>query len=888
MNVDKLTQPFSKFEVGTVFSLENEPSVQALVKFHTAESIQIWQTLSSDSVPEVVVASTYTPVSSDWIIVAITLVLLLLFLWYTFKFFRWILRGIVTFINRFKKSPRAKAADSIATGAFILESENTGLRISSSQVAEPSASDEYSSYQRATRSRASGSRSKRKTNLVGSTSVLVGDTQSSQHWHREAPLTTVVTKTVPVSGKEKGSSWVRPGKTVTVAKRKIRGMVYVGAAPTDGGYSEPDNAFINPSLSVAKKGGDWGGKDLSYWPNYSHLTPRARATYLDWLAEGKTRLADPGYMFLYFYGLERRYFRDKTKEKERMLIVEEVQRLYNLFYDNRSSARYLGAFLDVASLTDANHIPAPDILPDARKTSDLPVSLKVGIALQIDANAPLSAKWLRAWYFLDADTRFRTPAKRCGEEFAALFDALFERDYPDGMPLRRPKRKLKVIYHAASGKFKADRTDSVGDLADISSLRKPLTIAERIAHEATEALEKYSRLVGKDAEARGTIAAHALLPVEIRHQFPCAEAEAIADWASAVIRQGGLVDAAGLLQKINGSRPDRFTRKQLTDASDTMLGMGVGVAPDPRFALRSPKFGEPVILFDLPENTHSLDVSTLFGAAALRVATATMVAQVDGVVSVEEEAVIDSIVNETPNLSPAERLRLSATARWMRAVPPDMAMMRKRIKSAPDAARNAVAELAVQMAAADGSASTDEIGQLEKLYKTLGLDTRQLYSNLHSAVAAPADEPVTVRPAERGAEGLQVPAEKPSLRTTTIGLDQAKIAKISEDTKNVSVLLGSIFGTDEPEADEQDEAVFDETDSLPGLTPKLTVFLRELAEREHWSELEFEKIVRDHGLMAAGSLEAINEWSFTTYGRVFLDEYEGYDVDPEIATELRD
>jgi len=147
MNVDKLTQPFSKFEVGTVFSLENEPSVQALVKFHTAESMQIWQTLSSDSVPEEVVASTYTPVSSDWIIVAITLVLLLLFLWYTFKFFRWILRGIVTFINRFKKSPRAKAADSIATGAFILESENTGLRISSSQVAEPSASDEYSSYQ---------------------------------------------------------------------------------------------------------------------------------------------------------------------------------------------------------------------------------------------------------------------------------------------------------------------------------------------------------------------------------------------------------------------------------------------------------------------------------------------------------------------------------------------------------------------------------------------------------------------------------------------------------------------------------------------------------------------------------------------------------------------
>lgn len=686
----------------------------------------------------------------------------------------------------------------------------------------------------------------------------------------------------PRAGRRNAWGWVPPGESVTVAGRDIGGMVYVGSPPREGRYGAPDNAFIDPSRPVARHGDDRDGDDLPYWPNYAHLSPRARATYLDWLADGRTRRVDPGYMFLYFYGLERRYFREAPDEDERRLLVAEVARLRALFGGNRSASRYLGAFLDAAALGQGSG----DAPPDTKARGGLPLALRVGLARRVEAEQPLDAPWLRAWYLSDEETRLRTPARRCAPEFAALFDAIFARDHPNGLPLRRPRRKLEASYHAASGGFEADLSDIIGDLRDVTSLRKPLTTAATIAEEATAALEGFSRLLGRDADARGTLAAHALLPAEIRDRFPCAEADELAGWVRACIAQGGQVDALDLLERLTGARPDRLTRKRLTDASDTLLPLGVGMAPDPRFALRAPKAGEPVILFDLPPDTRALEVSDGFRAAALRVGIATMIAQADDTVDAAEAAGIDAIVSGTPGLSAPERLRLSATARWMRAVPPDMALLRKRMKDAPLPAREAFAALAVEIAAADGEAAPEEIAQLEKLYKALGLDPSGLYGALHGAISEASDEPVTMRPAAPAPDGPAIPPEREKA-PGGIGLDMERVATIGADTRDVSTLLGSIFAGDEPEEEPEAPAPSDPA-TLPGLTPAQTALARELATRDHWPEAEFEAAATRHGLMPAGAVEAINDWAFAAHDRAYLDEYDGYDIDPDIAAEIGD
>ena len=113
------------------------------------------------------------------------------------------------------------------------------------------------------------------------------------------------------SARSSKSGWVPSNETASVAGRNIGGMVYVGTPPllNTYGYHDKCRAYIDPSLSVARSGTDKAGDGMPYWPGYSDISPRCRATYLEWLASGRSDAPyNPGYMFLYFYGLEPRFF----------------------------------------------------------------------------------------------------------------------------------------------------------------------------------------------------------------------------------------------------------------------------------------------------------------------------------------------------------------------------------------------------------------------------------------------------------------------------------------------------------------------------------------------------------------------------------------------------
>ena len=84
-------------------------------------------------------------------------------------------------------------------------------------------------------------------------------------------------------------------------------MIYFGKPDRSNAY--PHNSLIDPTLSVSPRG-DPDGTTLGYWPSYATLDPRARRTYLEWLVAGRPGGAPIGYVFLYFYGLERRLIVD--------------------------------------------------------------------------------------------------------------------------------------------------------------------------------------------------------------------------------------------------------------------------------------------------------------------------------------------------------------------------------------------------------------------------------------------------------------------------------------------------------------------------------------------------------------------------------------------------
>lgn len=677
------------------------------------------------------------------------------------------------------------------------------------------------------------------------------------------------------------SAWVPKGETAVVAGREIGGMVYVGPGPRSGRHTDRCRAFIDPALTVAREGGDPQAREMPYWPNYSEITPRARATYLDWHAGGRQDPTyDPGYMFLYFYGLERRFFMDDPSNDEKRDILVEVSRLYELYSDNYSAQNYLGAFVDCAGLL----VDDPELLQPVFEHwgYELPLSLKAVLGAMIAREERLNADWLLSWWICHPETSSRTPVRRCFEEFRTLFAARFALRYPDGLLVNKPKKLLEASYSAASSEFTYAIKPVIGDTRplDISGLRKPIEIAQEIVDGAINDLDKYSRYLGRHPEGRGTIEAHALLPAEVRELFPSEGLDRLTEWVREIVRAGGKVPLADLIERIAGARPDRISKRQQIDTADALAMLGFGLAPDARYALRPPRFDDSVVLFELPNGEHSLeDVSDAYRSALVIVALGAFVAQADGQIAEAERDALVMAADGMDGLSEAERVRLRANIDWLLFMPPDLGPLRERLKSATAEQTASFRRIVVAIAHADSVVSPQEVRGIEKIYRALGLDPKLVYADIHAGLVG--DEPITVRQRVEGSGGDPVPAvEAPSPRPI---LDAARIAAIQADTAHVSSVLGEIFA-DEPTGE---TAVEEPTEIFAGLDAKHAALVRILIEREHWSEEEFSDLARTYGLMTAGCLETINEWSFHHFDDALIEEYDGYDVSFAVAERVR-
>ena len=656
-------------------------------------------------------------------------------------------------------------------------------------------------------------------------------------------------------------------------------MVYVGTPPSLNtyGYRDKCRAYVDPSLSVASVAGDREGRGMSYWPGYSDIGPQYRATYLDWLAKGRSDPSyNPGFMFLYFYGLERRFFVDQSTA-DADDIVREVRRLAALYADNHSVQRYLGEFLDVASVATTDPFAIEPVLD--RKVWELPFSLKVALGARIDRGDLLSADWVLSWLICHPEFSLRTPATRCPEEFQALFRMRFAQRYPDGLKVTKPRKTLTAQYRSASSEFNGTLNPTVNgaSVSDISGLRKPVEIAQEIAEDATNALDKYSRFIGRNPDRHGSVEAHALLPSELWPLFPSAEIEALRDWASTIAANGGLVSAADVVARLSGGTPEKLGKRELTDVADALARVGFGLAPDPRYALRSPKPDEPVVIFDLGGSVDALEnVSGPYRAGLMELALASFVAHADGHIAEAERQALGAHVDAIAGLSDVERRRLRANLDWFLSVPPDLGLLRRRVRDLGHEHHATLRAALVSAALADGIIATEEVAGIEKVYKALGIDPGLAYSDLHAG-----DLPAMVRAARPTARGEAIPPEQ---APTGPLLDAALIAAIRSDTERVSSVLGEIFvDAGEP----GDAPVAPGSTVLKGLDDKHAALVRDLVGQGHWTDEDFDRLCADRKLLSAGALEAINEWAYETYDEALLDEYDGYDVAPDIAAALR-
>jgi tellurite resistance protein len=592
-------------------------------------------------------------------------------------------------------------------------------------------------------------------------------------------------------------------------------------------------------------------------------------------------------MFLYFYGLERRFFRDRPDTQEAAEIVDEVKRLKSVYADNYSVKNYLGRFIDAATVQS---LDANEIAPVFENSEyDLPLSLRLAIGHKVLKDEALHADWVLSWLMCHPERRLRTPATRCWEEFRALFTYMFENEYPNGLSVKAPKRQLKETYRAASGEFEAplELKANGKSVPDISSLRQPLTVAQKIADAAMSDLDKYSRLLGRNPGGRGSVEAHALLPQVLWSVFPSSEIDDLRQWCRGIVASDGFVVVSELVTRLEGQASEKVTKRQLTGAADALARIGYGVAPDPRFAMRKPSAHEPVILFELGASVTKLEaVSPAYQKTLTELALAAFVAQADHqVVSTELETLRQIISAAGPELGDGETQRLEANLAWLLNVPPDFSLLRRRVSQTDDQTKETLKQIALKMASADNVIQPEEVRSIERIYAALGMDTAGLYADLH--VASTNAELVPVREQTERAKGELIPeppVEKP--QTQTVMLNKDIIRETQAQTHEVSKLLQSIF--DDDHVDEDDLIGESQPQGgLAGLAPQQESFVLTLIERAVWTEQDYDKLAGQFGLMPSGALETVNEWAFDHFDEALIEVYNGYELRQAVIDQIK-
>ncbi|UBF29464.1 tellurite resistance TerB family protein [Kovacikia minuta CCNUW1] len=209
--------------------------------------------------------------------------------------------------------------------------------------------------------------------------------------------------------------------------------------------------------------------------------------------------------------------------------------------------------------------------------------------------------------------------------------------------------------------------------------------------------------------------------------------------------------------------------------------------PDPRLGGALPTLNKRLALFRLPvANPKAL--SAEYSEATLVAHLAIAIASGDASPNPSEQQALHTHLDEMVSLKEPERSRLHAHLHWLLEEKPTLRSLKARIERVNLEHPRQVAQLLVQVAAADGQLKPQEVQLLEKAYTLLGLDAQAVYSDIHdisTSVGQPASEPVTVRKAgvRRGHKILSEP--KRAKKQTEVALDmalvQSKLGRIARD-----------------------------------------------------------------------------------------------------------
>ncbi|WP_162267332.1 TerB N-terminal domain-containing protein [Legionella pneumophila] len=683
------------------------------------------------------------------------------------------------------------------------------------------------------------------------------------------------------------AKWYGFKEDTTVNNINIKGgLIYVGEVLLDIDEYENDASLINPKLGILPAKSWEHGDLIGYWSRYSQIPEQCRGAYLNWLATNRSEPeANIGYVFLFFYGLERRIFVDSQKytidDVERNHIIDEVKRLLTIYGNNRSFRGYANNFLATEWILYHRDKPPPNYI-DFNDRYCLH-AFQFLLAQYVASGKPIPADIALQWLILHPDFSIKTPARRCPKEFLTLFCYKYREKFGDGLIITPNKTRLILEYRAASPSLRMLRFENI-NLPNPFILTTPAKSIYDLIEECTNELEQYSRYLSRKNTNAFSVNALALLPnILISQISPLKQIQnKLTDISSGKIE---FISINTIYDIFGETQPANMNIKDSASLSIVLEGLGFGIIPDSRFYNISFNENSKVIIFT---GGHGQDFSPSreFHIIGTIIRLGSIVAQVGEGISSKEENTLQKIIRENNQLSSIERVSLMIFLYWCLRTPQTTAGLQKKLEIASTSEKQAISSILISVALADGRIESEEIKQLEKLYTTLGLDKRLVSSDIHQLTTA--YEPVTVGLREKEIN-YQIPTahiEKTSHESFSLNENLVKIRE--EETRQVKGILEEIFTERENISFYQapPPTNISKDNPLLLLDQNYQSLFKQLIIKENWNKIEVHDACKKLGLMTDGAMEVLNQWSFNLTNAPLLEDGEVIYVDINLAEEI--
>ncbi len=711
---------------------------------------------------------------------------------------------------------------------------------------------------------------------------------------------TVAPTSIPARRAKPKLVWYAPGEALMHEGLMISdGMVFGSdrALPWPG---EP-SAIIS-SISVAEIAAH-PMSDFGYYPSYDRISAEQRRCYLEWLAAGR-RDVDPaqrslGYVFLFFYGIERRVFVDDDRDPR--LIAELVRLLehYGSTHKSRSLRSYFLQLLHFASWqlgSDSYRALWPRFLEfDADRPDE--EGLRFVLANLYQRGEQLD--WTVAYRLAlaDVESRRSTVVTRAQDKFFALFEQRFREQFGDGLNLQTAKQEALLQYRPASNALVQMRYQQPGQnrfelrIPNVSGLHSQFKSLPTIWNSCVEDLSGYSRALASNKQGNSAaLAKWEALPAELRkaedHPLRLAFDELVAhapkEGDYTFLPTAALATLAGIPERA------KLTAAQGRDVSEMIDGLGWNLAPDPRITGLPLAWDQELALYradsDQPAPNDIMGVIRLL-YLALTVAAA------DGIVESQEiKSFYQLIASQLPSENHWRPIR--ATEASLRR-DPNVAVrsLPQMSKLIPSENRQFVLRLLAHIAAADSEVSLDELRVLRRVARAFQLEpdsAEKLFREDEDFQA------VTVAAGERGrARGETIP-KRPTDTPHKFRLDEERIKALTQETHEVISMLSVVMA--EPE-DESQPCPPADTPAPPSPQSAELPWLSGIAERYRGAVLtlvrhdaitptDFDCIAAEHHLLPDDLFDSINTWADDTFGDFLLERGENVRIFRSLIPDL--